>query len=49
MIDAVMASPNFEGFAEFAPPFGIILYYIFTFVVMVGRLKGAGAFCATKF
>ncbi|PVH97377.1 hypothetical protein DM02DRAFT_597716 [Periconia macrospinosa] len=35
MLNAVMQSPEFDGFDVFAPPFGIILYYIFTFVVMV--------------
>src|SRR5882757_8644486 len=35
MANAVMQSPDFSGFDNFAPPFGIILYYIFTFVVMV--------------
>src|ERR1051326_6030978 len=30
-----MQSPEFDGFDRFAPPFGLILYYIFTFVVMV--------------
>jgi len=30
-----MQSPDFDGFERFAPPFGIILYYVFTFVVMV--------------
>ncbi|KAF2635462.1 hypothetical protein P280DRAFT_192796 [Massarina eburnea CBS 473.64] len=35
MLNAIMQSPEFEGFDKFAPPFGIILYYIFTFVVMV--------------
>jgi hypothetical protein len=35
MANAVMQSPDFSGFDAFAPPFGIILYYIFTFVVMV--------------
>lgn len=39
MVNAVMQSPDFDGFENFAPPFGIILYYIFTFVVMVGKLK----------
>ena len=37
MINSVMASPDFTAFENFAPPFGIILYYIFTFVVMVGQ------------
>jgi hypothetical protein len=36
MLNSVMQSPDFDGFENFAPPFGIILYYIFTFVVMVG-------------
>jgi hypothetical protein len=35
MANAVMQSPDFSGFERFSPPFGIILYYIFTFVVMV--------------
>lgn len=37
MVNSVMQSPDFGGFENFAPPFGIILYYIFTFVVMVGK------------
>lgn len=37
MANSVMQSPDFSGFENFAPPFGIILYYIFTFVVMVGQ------------
>ncbi|SLM36375.1 Polycystin cation channel, PKD1/PKD2 [Lasallia pustulata] len=39
MVNAVMQSPNFDGFENFAPPFGIILYYLFTFVVMVVLLN----------
>jgi hypothetical protein len=35
MASTVMRSPNFSGFDAFAKPFGIILYYIFTFVVTV--------------
>ncbi|KAF3904922.1 hypothetical protein ABW20_dc0108801 [Dactylellina cionopaga] len=35
MINAVLQSPDFEGFDRFSPPFGMILYYIFTFVIMV--------------
>ncbi|KAF2787842.1 hypothetical protein K505DRAFT_287227 [Melanomma pulvis-pyrius CBS 109.77] len=35
MLNAIMQSPEFDGFDKFAPPFGLILYYIFTFVVMV--------------
>lgn len=30
-----MSSPEFSGFDNFAPPFGIILFYLFTFVIMV--------------
>lgn len=39
LANAVMQSPDFDGFENFAPPFGIILYYIFTFVVMVGECQ----------
>ncbi|KAI9887982.1 MAG: hypothetical protein M1823_000239 [Watsoniomyces obsoletus] len=39
MANTVMQSPDFSGFEKFAPPFGIILYYIFTFVVMVVLLN----------
>lgn len=35
MANAVMQSPDFSRFDAFAPPFGIILYYIFTFIVMI--------------
>jgi hypothetical protein len=35
MASAVVQSPDFGNFDAFAPPFGIILYYIFTFLVMV--------------
>ena len=35
MANAVMQSPDFEGFDNYAHPFGLILYYLFTFVVMV--------------
>lgn len=36
MANSVMQSPDFSGFEHFASPFGLILYYIFTFLVMVG-------------
>lgn len=39
MANAVMQSPDFSGFDNFAPPFGIILYYIFTFLIMVVLLN----------
>lgn len=35
MLKAIMGSPEFEGFEGFGHPWGIILYYFFTFVVMV--------------
>ncbi|KAH8694986.1 putative potassium ion channel Yvc1 [Talaromyces proteolyticus] len=35
MANSIMQSPDFEAFEGFAPPFGIILYYIFNFVVMI--------------
>ncbi|KAH0552909.1 hypothetical protein GP486_006890 [Trichoglossum hirsutum] len=35
MANSVMQSPDFSGFENFAPPFGIVLYYLFTFVIMV--------------
>jgi hypothetical protein len=35
MANALMQSPDFSGFERFQPPFGLILYYCFTFVVMV--------------
>jgi len=39
MANAVMQSPDFEGFDNFAPPFGLILYYVFTFLIMVVLLN----------
>lgn len=35
MANAIMQSPDFSGFDNFAPPFGLILYYIFAFLIMV--------------
>ncbi|KAL2120141.1 hypothetical protein VTJ04DRAFT_4167 [Mycothermus thermophilus] len=35
MANVVLGSPDFDGFERFQPPFGLILYYCFTFVVMV--------------
>ncbi|KAI8953139.1 hypothetical protein F4801DRAFT_155894 [Xylaria longipes] len=39
MANAIMQSPDFTGFERFSPPFGIILYYLFTFIVMVVLLN----------
>lgn len=36
MANSVMQSPEFDSFQDFAFPFGIILYYVFNFVVMIG-------------
>lgn len=35
MVNSVLQSPEWDGFEDYAHPFGLILYYIFTFVVMV--------------
>ncbi|EEQ27234.1 vacuolar cation channel [Microsporum canis CBS 113480] len=35
MANTVLQNPSFDEFQGFAPPFGILLYYLFTFVVMV--------------
>ncbi|PGG95732.1 hypothetical protein AJ79_09905 [Helicocarpus griseus UAMH5409] len=35
MANSVMQSPEFGAFQNFSAPFGILLYYLFTFVVMV--------------
>ncbi|KAM0187452.1 hypothetical protein ACHAPQ_004299 [Fusarium lateritium] len=35
MLKAIMQSPEFDGFEDFGHPFGLILYYCFTFVVMI--------------
>ncbi|KAI5781481.1 hypothetical protein EDC01DRAFT_752425 [Geopyxis carbonaria] len=32
---AILQSPEFDGFENFGHPFGLILYYLFTFIVMV--------------
>ncbi len=39
MANAIMQSPDFSGFERFSHPFGIILYYCFTFIVMVVLLN----------
>ncbi|KAL6871252.1 calcium permeable channel [Trichoderma novae-zelandiae] len=35
MARALLGSPEFDGFDGFGPPWGAILYYCFTFIVMV--------------
>lgn len=35
MANAIMGSPNLDAFDDFAYPFGTILYYIFSFIIMV--------------
>jgi hypothetical protein len=37
MANSIMQSPDFEIFEDFAPPFGIILYYVFNFVVTISQ------------
>ncbi|KAI1952447.1 Calcium channel yvc1 [Ophidiomyces ophidiicola] len=39
MAHTVMQNPDFDAFKDFAFPFGIVLYYFFTFVVMVVLLN----------
>lgn len=36
MANTIMQSPEFDTFQDFAYPFGIILYYVFSFVIMIG-------------
>lgn len=38
MANALMQSPDFSGFEKFQHPFGLILYYCFTFIVMVRNI-----------
>lgn len=35
MINAILGDPNFDGWEEFSPPFGLILYYIYNFIIIV--------------
>lgn len=37
MANTIMQSPEFGTFEDFAFPFGIILYYMFNFIIMIGR------------
>ena len=46
MANALMQSPDFDGFERFQHPFGLILYYIFTFVVMVSYPGAVPTQCA---
>ncbi|KAI3135859.1 hypothetical protein CBS147325_7584 [Penicillium roqueforti] len=39
MVNSIMQSPEFDTFQEFAFPFGIILYYVFNFIVMTVLLN----------
>ena len=43
MLKAILQSPEFEGFERFGHPFGLILHYCFTFIVMVSRIKWSGS------
>lgn len=38
MLKAILQSPEFDGFEKFGHPFGLILHYCFTFIVMVRTL-----------
>lgn len=35
MLNAIMGDPAFDVWDDFAPPFGLILYYIYNFVIIV--------------
>ncbi|SMR59423.1 unnamed protein product [Zymoseptoria tritici ST99CH_1E4] len=35
MLNAIMGAAEFDGWDNFAPPFGLILYYIYNFVIVV--------------
>ncbi|KAF2154070.1 hypothetical protein K461DRAFT_292747 [Myriangium duriaei CBS 260.36] len=35
LINGLMDDPDFGGFDEFAPPFGLLLYYIYNFIISV--------------
>ena len=35
MMQAILGSPEFDGWDRFAPPFGLILYYIYNFIIIV--------------
>lgn len=35
MFNAVLGDPNFDGWDDFAAPFGLILYYIYNFIIVV--------------
>jgi len=39
LINVIMTSPDFDGFQTFSHPFGIVLYYIYTFLTMVVLLN----------
>ncbi|CAI7677450.1 unnamed protein product [Penicillium manginii] len=39
MANSIMQSPEFDTFQDFAFPFGIILYYIFNFIIMIVLLN----------
>lgn len=52
MANSIMQSPDFELFQNFAPPFGIVLYYLYNFVVMVCEstsLSSISEFCFVLF
>lgn len=38
MLKVILGSPEFDGFEQFSRPFGLILHYVFTFIVMVRLL-----------
>jgi hypothetical protein len=35
MVNAIMGDPSFDVWGDFEPPFGLILYYIYNFIIIV--------------
>ena len=35
MLNAIMGDPDFDMWGDFSPPFGLILYYIYNFIIIV--------------
>lgn len=35
MVNAILGDPDFDAWDDFSPPFGLILYYIYNFIIIV--------------
>ena len=49
MTHALLQSPEFDGFDDFSPPFGRLLYYLYTFILTVILLNILVALYNSKF